>query len=72
MAQGDPIQAAIYAAALSGDADTVAAMACAMAGAFKGAGSFPPEVIQKIQQANPSMDFEKIIAGLYQLAIKGS
>lgn len=72
MAQGDPIQSAIYAAALSGDADTVAAMACAMAGAFTGAGSFPPEVIQKIQQANPSMDFEKVIAGLYQLASKGS
>ncbi len=68
MANGDPIQSAIYAAALSGDADTVAAMACAMAGAWKGAASFPPAVIAKIQQANPMMDFEMIIQGLYKLA----
>lgn len=72
MAQGDPIQAAIYAAALSGDADTVAAMACAMAGALKGAGNIPPDVIQKIQRANPSMDFEMIISGLFRLATKGA
>jgi len=68
MAEGDPIQSAIYAAALSGDADTVAAMACAIAGAWKGASSFPSGVIEKIQQANPTMDFETIINGLYKLA----
>ena len=40
LAGGDLRQTAIYAAALSGDADTIGAMACAIAGAWRGAGLF--------------------------------
>ncbi|MBN2305921.1 MAG: ADP-ribosylglycohydrolase family protein, partial [Anaerolineae bacterium] len=39
MADGDPRQTAIYAANLSGDADTTGAIACAIAGAYKGIGA---------------------------------
>ncbi|MBN1201864.1 MAG: ADP-ribosylglycohydrolase family protein [Anaerolineae bacterium] len=42
MANGDPRQTAIYAANLSGDADTVGAIACAIAGAYAGINAFDP------------------------------
>ncbi len=58
MAQGDPVQAARYAAALSGDADTVGAIACAIAGAWKGAGAIPSAVVETLQRANPHLDFQ--------------
>jgi ADP-ribosylglycohydrolase len=67
MAQGDPRQSAIYAAALSGDADTIAAMACAIAGAWKGASHFDPVHIQRLRQANPELDFEGVAQGLWHL-----
>lgn len=44
MAGGDPRQTAIYAANLSGDADTVGAIACAIAGAFKGMAAIDPAI----------------------------
>lgn len=48
MADADPKQTAIYAAALSGDADTVGAIACAIAGAFKGIEAFEPWILEKL------------------------
>jgi len=45
MAEGDPRQTAIYAANLSGDADTVGAIACAMAGAYRGIDAFDPALL---------------------------
>ncbi len=45
MAGGDPKQTAIYAANLSGDADTVGAIACAIAGAYAGIEAFDPAII---------------------------
>jgi ADP-ribosylglycohydrolase len=68
MAQGDPRQCAVYAAALSGDADTIAAMACAIAGAWRGAGDFDPAHIQRLRQVNPELDFEGVARGLWRLA----
>lgn len=41
MGKGDPATVAMYAANLSGDADTVAAIACAMAGAYQGIDAIP-------------------------------
>ena len=67
MAEGDPMQTAIYAAALSGDADTVAAMACAIAGAWRGADAFPPEHIARLKEANPELDFDRVARGLLEL-----
>lgn len=68
MAEGDPTQAAILAAALSGDADTVAAMACAIAGTWKGIEVFNPDHLDILQSANPWLDFRGLTAGLYEIA----
>lgn len=68
MAEGDPTQSAILAATLSGDADTVAAMACAIAGAWKGVAAFNPDHLAILQQANPWLDFARLTAGLHKIA----
>jgi ADP-ribosylglycohydrolase len=72
MAEGDPKQTAIYAAALSGDADTIGAMACAIAGAWKGTSAFDPEIIATLKAANPEVDFEGLAHGLLAVALKYS
>ncbi|MGQ9849211.1 MAG: ADP-ribosylglycohydrolase family protein [Aggregatilineaceae bacterium] len=70
MAEGDPQQAAIYAANLSGDADTVGAIACAMAGAYAGIGAFPPDVLAALEsdEVTASYRIRELAEGLYQLA----
>jgi len=68
MANGDPKQCAIYAAQASGDADTVAAMACAIAGAWRGVGAFDQEIIDTLQNANPDYDFYQVAQGLLKLS----
>ncbi|MCU0513555.1 MAG: ADP-ribosylglycohydrolase family protein [Anaerolineae bacterium] len=73
MAEGDPQQTAIYGATLSGDADTVAAIACAMAGAYRGLGAFAPAVLA-VLDADPVMQSYGVPAladGLLALAQKG-
>ncbi|MCL4248122.1 MAG: ADP-ribosylglycohydrolase family protein [Anaerolineae bacterium] len=52
MADADPRQTAIYAANLSGDADTVGAIACAIAGAYGGIDAIP-QAIQARLDADP-------------------
>ncbi len=69
MAAGDPVQTAIYAAALSGDADTVGAMACAMAGAWRGVAAIPAKHLETLRSANPAYDFEAVARGLYEMAL---
>lgn len=59
MADGDPRLCAVYAAGLAGDADTIGAMACAMAGAWKGVGAIPEKYILQLRKANPTLDFEE-------------
>lgn len=68
MAKGDPKQTAIYAAALSGDADTIGAIGCAIAGAWRGSSAFDQNMVETLTKANPSLDFEKVAAGLASLA----
>ena len=68
MGQGNPIDTAVYAAALSGDADTVGAIACAIAGAWQGIDAIPFEHIQTLRQANPQYDFEETAEALYEIA----
>lgn len=72
MADGDPKQTAIYGAALSGDADTVAAMACAIAGAWRGITSIDEQIISKLNQVNPEFDFKGVAHGLLRLAQRNS
>lgn len=69
MAEGDPVRTAIYAANVSGDADTVAAIAGAVAGAFTGIDAFPAEFIDTIIRANPEYDFEGTARALAEIAI---
>ncbi len=48
MAEGDPKQTAIYAANLSGDADTVGAIACAISGTYAGFDAFDPALVAQL------------------------
>ncbi len=68
LAQGDLRQTAIYAAALSGDADTIGAMACAIAGSWCGAAAIPPEFVAQLTAANPELDFVGVATGLAAVA----
>lgn len=70
MADGDPKQTAIYAANLSGDADTVAAIACAIAGAYKGIGAIPQFAIDALDRDEimTQYDVRALAEGIYALA----
>lgn len=68
MGEGNPLQVAIYAATLSGEANTVGAMAGAIAGAWCGIQCIPVEYMEVLRQANPHYDFDDIAAGLYHIA----
>ena len=68
MAEGDLLRTATYAANLSGDADTVGAMACAIVGAWRGVDAFPDEIIETLIRVNPELDFAGVAMGLYRLA----
>lgn len=70
LAEGDPLKTAIYSANCSGDADTLGAIACGLAGAANGASSIPSYYIKKIQEVNEKYDFEGIIDGLTDLALR--
>jgi ADP-ribosylglycohydrolase len=72
MADGDPHQTAMYAANLSGDADTVGAIACAIAGAYRGMGAFKPQIIATLEAdaVFVSYDVPALADGLLALATK--
>jgi ADP-ribosylglycohydrolase len=72
MGAGLPVQTAVFAAGLSGDADSVGAIACAIAGAWHGIESIPDEYIEILNNANPEYNFEQVAAGLYDLARRNS
>ena len=72
MAQGDPKETAILAANLSGDADTIGAIACAMAGSFAGYEAIPAEDIAVLEadEVFREYDVRGIAAGLEALLLK--
>ena len=70
MTNGNPVETAIYAATLSGKADTVGAIAGAIAGAWQTAGVIPLEYVETLRQANPQYNFEEIAKGLCGIALK--
>jgi ADP-ribosylglycohydrolase len=49
LAEGDPRQAILYGANFGRDADTIASMTGAIAGALRGASALPPAWVEKIQ-----------------------
>lgn len=68
MADGDPNLTAIYATNLSGDADTVAAIATAIAGAYSGFDAIKPEYITGLEadEIFQSYKVRDIADGIYQ------
>jgi len=68
LAEGDLMLCARYSAAISGDADTVGAMACAIAGAWRGVDVFPSDVIDTLERANAHYDFRGLAQGLTRIA----
>ena len=53
LADGDPRQAIIFGANFGRDADTIASMAGALAGAFRGASALPQAWIEKVKAESP-------------------
>ncbi len=72
MANGDPKETAILAANLSGDADTIGAIACAMAGAYAGYEAIPAEDIAMLEadEVFREYDVRGIADGLEALLLK--
>jgi ADP-ribosylglycohydrolase len=70
MADGDPKQTAIYAANLSGDADTVGAIACAIAGTYAGISRFDPTLVARLDadEVFAGYNVRGIANGIYRLA----
>ena len=69
MAEGDPKETAVLAANLSGDADTIGAIACAMAGAYAGFDAITATDIAVLEAdaVFQSYDVRSIAAGLEAL-----
>jgi len=72
LADGNPTRAAALAARLSGDADTIGAMACAICGAWQGIEAIPAEMRARLRAANPDYDFDAVAEGLFELASRKS
>ncbi len=70
MVDGNPVETAIYAAALSGKADTVGAIAGAIAGAWRTIDTIPIDYVDMLQAANPEFNMEETAEGLYEIAQK--
>lgn len=73
MAEGDPKQTAILSANLSGDADTVGAIACAIAGTYAGFDAFDDEDITVLEndEVFQSYGVREIATGLEALIHHG-
>lgn len=69
LAQGDPWRAAVIAANIGDDTDTIGAMACAMAGACRGLGAFPTDRLAVLKLTN-QFDPDKFARGLLALRAK--
>jgi ADP-ribosylglycohydrolase len=69
MGEGDPLRTATFAANLGGDADTVGAIACAMAGAYRGIGAFELSVLDVLDAdpVNASYNIRALAAGIAEL-----
>ena len=68
LGNGDLMKTVEYCANLSGDADTIGAMACSLAGSFSGFSQIPIEVINIIDKTNPKFNFRKIASDLLEVS----
>ena len=69
LAKGDPWRAALIAANIGDDTDTIGAIACAMAGACAGLGVFPKDRVEQVIAVN-RLELRPIAEGL--LALRGA
>jgi ADP-ribosylglycohydrolase len=69
LAEGDPRQTVIYGANFGRDADTIASMAGAIAGAFKGATAFPLAWLEQVERENPRSQ-EKLAQALLDILVQ--
>ncbi len=63
LAKGDPWSAAVIAANIGDDTDTIGAIATAMAGACAGMSAFPPDKLARVTEVN-GLDLKKVAADL--------
>ncbi len=70
LAEGNLMKCAKYSAAVSGDADTVGAIACAIAGAWNGFEQFSEEIIHTLEKVNNQFDFRDVADGLTAIALR--
>lgn len=61
LAAGDPVTAALLAANLGGDGDTIGAIAGAISGAYRGLAAFPAEWLAQLAEVN-RLDFSALAA----------
>lgn len=66
LAGGDPWAAAVIAANIGDDTDTIGAIACAMAGACRGIGAFPQDKVARVVDVN-GLELAQVAAGLLAL-----
>jgi len=66
LAGGDPWSAAVIAANIGDDTDTIGAIACGMAGACSGLGAFPVDRLAELQAAN-DFDLGAVASDLLRL-----
>jgi ADP-ribosylglycohydrolase len=52
LAKGDPMKAVVYGANVGGDTDTIAALAGAICGAWRGAASIDPALVSEVEKAS--------------------
>ena len=65
MADGDPVRAIRLAANAGGDCDTLAAIAGAIAGAYRGIEAFPQKMLDTIEAVN-GLELERVAREYYQ------
>ena len=53
LSKGDVMKCAEYCTNMSGDADTIGAIACGMCGAYQGADVIPTNIKESIEKQNP-------------------
>lgn len=66
LAKGDPWSAALIAANIGDDTDTIGAIATGMAGACAGLGAFPKDKVEQVLTVN-ALDLDPVIDGLLAL-----
>ncbi len=66
-AKGDPVEAAVGGTNIGNDTDTIAAMACSLAGALRGIAAIPEPLYDTLKSAN-AQDIPALAAGLTAIA----